>query len=205
MKSSEIDTYKEVQQLGRTNQPDDDHIVELYFTRSESAIEETAAKYGDYCYSIAYNILYDKEDAEECVNDTYLDAWNSMPPHKPSILSTFLGKITRRISVDCFRRKHADKRGGGEMALVLDELGDCISDSTEVETVIEGAEMARLIREFLDRLPLTERRIFLRRYWYMDSVADIAGDYAFSESKTASMLHRIRKKLRMKLESEGYL
>ncbi len=184
---------------------DDDRIVALYWERSEAAINETAAKYGDYCYCIAYNILYDKEDAKECVNDTYLDAWNSMPPHKPSVLSTFIGKITRRISIDRFRRGHADKRGGGEMALVLDELEDCVSDSADVEAVVEGAEMARLIGEFLDMLPLTERRVFLRRYWYMDSVGDIARDYDFSEGKAASMLYRIRKKLRMKLESEGYL
>lgn len=191
--------------MGRANQMDDDQIVELYWARSESAIEETAAKYGGYCHSIAYNILYDKEDAEECVNDTYLDAWNTMPPHKPSILSTFLGKITRRISIDRFRRGHADKRGGGEMALVLDELEDCVSDSSDAEIAIEQAETARLIREFLGTLPLTECRVFLRRYWYMDSIADIASDYDFTESKTSSMLHRIRKKLRAKLESEGYL
>ena len=183
----------------------DDGIVELYWQRSESAITETAAKYGDYCQTIAYNILYNREDAEESVNDTWLDAWNNMPPHKPSILSTFLGKITRRISIDKWRRIHAGKRGGGEMPLVLHELEDCVSDPTDVEMVVDQQEMARLIREFLDALPVTERRIFLRRYWYMDSVAKIALDFDFTESKTASMLHRTRKKLREKLESEGYL
>ena len=139
------------------------------------------------------------------VNDTWLDAWNNMPPHKPSILSTFLGKITRRISIDRWRKKHAGKRGGGEMDLVLDELEDCVSDPTDVEMVIEQQEMARVIREFLDGLGETERRIFLRRYWYMDSMAGIALEFDFTESKTASMLHRTRKKLRDKLESEGYL
>ncbi len=184
---------------------EDSGIVALYWERSESAIEQTAVKYGNYCHSIAYNILYNEEDAEECVNDTYLDAWNSMPPHKPSILSAFLGKITRRISIDRYRRVHAGKRGGGEMSLVLDELEDCVSDPADVEIVVEQAEMVRLIREFLDTLPLTERRIFLRRYWYIDPVTDIAGDFDFTESKTSSMLHRIRNKLRQKLESEGYL
>ena len=183
----------------------DEGIVELYWQRSESAITETAAKYGKYCQAIAYNILHSLEDAEESVNDTYLDAWNNMPPHKPSVLSTFLGKITRRISIDKWRRNHAGKRGGGEMPLVLHELEDCISDPTDVEMVMEQEEMARLISEFLDKLSHIERRIFLRRYWYMDSIADIARDFAFSESKTASMLHRTRKKLRAKLESEGYL
>ena len=127
--------------MGRANQKQtglpDDRIVELYWERSESAISETADKYGDYCHYIAYNILYNREDAEESVNDTWLDAWNNMPPHKPSILSTFLGKITRRISIDRWRKKHAGKRGGGEMDLVLDELEDCVSDTTDVEIVIE--------------------------------------------------------------------
>ena len=189
---------------GHTCLPDE-RIVELYWQRSESAIHETSDKYGDYCHYIAYNILYNREDAEESVNDTWLDAWNNMPPHKPSILSTFLGKITRRISIDRWRKKHAGKRGGGEMDLVLNELEDCVSDPTDVEMVIEHQEMARLIREFLDGLGATERRIFLRRYWYMDSVSAIAQEFDFTESKTASMLHRTRGKLRNKLESEGYL
>ena len=184
---------------------DDRRIVELYWQRSESAVSETAAKYGDYCSCIAYNILYNREDAEECVNDTYLDAWNSMPPHRPLILSTFLGKITRRISLDCWRRKHAAKRGGGEMELVFDELEDCIADGGNTESAMEQQEMARIIGEFLDALPATERRIFLRRYWFMDSIAGIALDFDFTESKTASILHRIRQKLRSKLESEGYM
>ena len=130
--------------MGRANQKktglSDDRIVELYWERSESAISETADKYGDYCHYIAYNILYNREDAEESVNDTWLDAWNNMPPHKPSILSTFLGKITRRISIDRWRKKHAGKRGGGEMDLVLDELEECVSDPTDVEMVIEQVE-----------------------------------------------------------------
>jgi len=182
----------------------DDRIVELYWARSESAIAETAAKYGNYCRSIAYNILYDNEDAEESVNDTYLDAWDSMPPHKPSALSTFLGKITRRISIDRWRHRHADKRGGGEMPLVLDELGDCAS-ADDVETAIEQKDMVRVITAFLDTLPSTERRVFLCRYWFMEPVSVIAVSFGFSESKTVSMLYRTRSKLRRLLESEGYL
>ncbi len=183
----------------------DDRIVELYWERSESAISETAAKYGNYCHYIAYNILYNHEDAEESVNDTYMDAWNNMPPHKPSILSTFLGKITRRISIDRWRNKHAGKRGGGEADLVLDELEDCVSDPTSAESVIEQKEMARIIKEYLDCLPSLERRIFMCRYWYMDSISSIAVQFGFSDSKIASMLHRTRKKLRDKLKNEGYL
>ena len=184
---------------------DDKRIVDLYWQRSEDAISETASKYGKYLYSIAYQILSNTQDAEECVNDTYTGAWNTMPPHRPSVLSTFLGKITRRISIDLWRKYSAEKRGGGETNLVMDELEDCASEPTAVEMVIERKEMARIIREFLDALPVTERRVFLRRYWYMDSIANIASDYDFTESKTASMLHRIRSKLREKLKSEGYL
>jgi len=191
--------------MGKTDPISDDRIVELYWQRSESAIRETADKYGKYCHYIAYNILYNREDAEESVNDTWLDAWNAMPPHKPSVLSAFLGKITRRISIDRWRKKHAGKRGGGEMDLVMEELADCIADSADVETAIEQQETARMIREFLDALSVTERRVFLRRYWYMDSIAGIALDFGFTESKTASMLYRIRGKLREKLESEGIL
>jgi RNA polymerase sigma-70 factor (ECF subfamily) len=183
----------------------DERIVALYWSRAESAITETDVKYGTYCRSIASNILYDTQDAEESVNDTYLDAWESMPPHKPTVLSTFLGKITRRIAIDRWRRKHAGKRGGGEMDLVLDELADCIADSDDVETVMDERETARIIREFLDALSVIERRVFLRRYWYMDSIAGIALAFGFSESKITSMLHRIRIRLREKLESEGCL
>ena len=116
---------------------DDSVIVELYWTRSESAIAETSSKYGKYCYSIAYNILLSSEDADESVNDTYLGAWNSIPPHRPSTLSTFLGKITRRISIDRWRKRHAAKRGGGEVALALDELSECLSSrSNDTEQTI---------------------------------------------------------------------
>ncbi len=191
--------------MGRTNPLSDACIVDLYWQRAESAITESDAKYGKFCRHIAYNILLDREDTEESVNDTWLDAWQSMPPHKPSVLSAFLGKITRRISIDRWRRKHASKRGGGEMELVFDELADCVSAQNDVETEIEIQETARIIGEFLDTLPVTERRVFLRRYWYMDSVACIARDFAFTESKTASMLYRVRGKLREKLEKEGYV
>ena len=184
---------------------EDQEIIRLYFDRSEQAIRETDRKYGPYCTTVSMNVLHNAQDAEECVNDTYTGAWNTMPPHRPSVLSTFLGKITRRISIDLWRKYSAEKRGGGEMNLVMDELEDCASEQTAVETVIERKEMARMIREFLDALPVTERRVFLRRYWYMDPIADIASDYDFTESKTASMLHRIRGKLREKLKSEGYL
>lgn len=191
--------------MKRNTQLSDESIVRLFWERSESAIVHTDRKYGRYCRHIARNILFDESDTEECVNDTYLDAWESMPPHRPAVLSTFLGKITRRIAIDRVRYDNAQKRGGGEMPLVLDELTDCVADSADVASVIEERESARLIRSFLRTLPQTERRVFLCRYWYMDPVAAIAAAFGFSESKTASMLHRTRSKLRRFLESEGYL
>ena len=190
--------------MERTNTPDE-QIVALYWQRSESAVAKTADKYGGYCYRIAHNILNSREDAEESVNDTWLDAWNSMPPHKPSVLSAFLGKITRRISIDRWRKMHTKKRGGGQMDLVLDELEDCIPGGEEVERALEAHEVARIMREFLDELSVRDRRVFLRRYWYMEPIAVIARDFAFSETKTATVLYRLRKRLQERLESEGYL
>lgn len=184
---------------------DDQAIVELYWSRSESALSETAAKYGAYCYSIAYNILTNREDAEESVSDTYLAAWSTIPPKRPVILATFLGKLIRRISIDRWRKRTADKRGGGETDLVLEELENCLAGSQNVENTYIRKELAAVINRFLDSLTQTERNVFLCRYWYLDSVADIAASFGFSQSKVASMLHRMRKKLRTHLEREEYL
>ena len=184
---------------------EDSSIVNLYWERSENAISETSKKYGKYCYSIAYGILGNAEDADESVNDTYLDAWNNIPPHRPSILSTFLGKITRRISIDKWRRYTAEKRGGGEVVLVLDELSDCIPSNQSVEHEVEAAELSRLIDNFVMSLPPMERRVFICRYWYLDTIADIAQRFGFSQSKVKMMLHRQRKKLLNRLEREALL
>ena len=182
---------------------DDTQIVELYWARKESAIEETEAKYGSYCYSIAQNILHNLDDAKESVNDTWLGAWNSMPPHRPSVLSTFLGKLTRRISIDKWRRTTAKKRGDGQLPLVLAELEDCISDGKSIEEETERKLLAEVIAAFVKGLPETEQKVFLCRYWYMDSVSSIATRFRFSESKVKSMLSRTREKLRVRLEKEG--
>ena len=184
---------------------EDKQIVDLYWAREESAIHETALKYGSYCYSIAYTILQDQQDAEESVNDTYMDAWNTMPPNRPSILSTFLGKITRRISIDHWRIRSAKKRGGDEVPLALDELEECVSGSHDVELQVQHNELIATIHRFLDALPDTERRIFLLRYWYLEPIQSIAKQYKFSQSKVTSMLHRVRVKLRKQLEKEGYV
>ena len=183
---------------------EDDRIVDLFWRRSEDAVKEASSKYGQYLYGIAYGILSDAQDAEECVNDTYCDAWETIPPHRPSVLSTFLGKITRRISIDLWRKNCAEKRGGSEIAVALDELDDCVSGSSNVEEEVERKEMTLKINAFLVSLPDTERGVFLCRYWYFDSVSSIAKQFGFSESKITSMLHRTRAKLRVLLEKEGY-
>lgn len=183
---------------------DDQAIVQLYFDRSEDAIAETDAKYGSYCHSIAYNILTNREDAEESVSETYLAAWRAMPPRRPRILATFLGKITRHISIDRWRSRSAYKRGGGEITLALEELEDCIADPKTIESELERKALVKLINRFLGELPEQERSIFLCRYWYLDSIETIAQQFGFSISKVTSMLYRTRNKLRKQLEKEGF-
>lgn len=183
---------------------EDKQIIDLYFGRSEQAIAETDAKYGHYCYSIAYNILTNKEDSEESVSDTYMAAWNHIPPRRPAILATFLGKITRHLSIDRWRSRSAAKRGGGEMVLALEELEDCVPGGESAERILERKQLAALLNRLLEELPETERSVFLCRYWYIDSIADIAAHFGFTESKVRSMLHRTRIRLRKALEKEGY-
>ena len=183
---------------------EDNRIVDLYWQRNERAISETAAKYGKYLHSISFQILQNAEDAEDCVNDTYNEAWQSMPPHRPSILSTFLGKITRRISIDLWRKNSAEKRGGSEIALALDELEECVAGTDDVETEVERRELQRKLNAFLLRLPRVDRQVFMCRYWYMDSISEIAIQFDYSEIKIKSMLYRTRNKLRAMLEKEGY-
>lgn len=183
---------------------EDSQIVNLYFARDEQAIQETDSKYGSYCYSIAYNILTSQEDAEESVSDTYMAAWKAMPPRRPAILATFLGKITRHLSIDKWRSYNRQKRGGGEIIVALEELEECASDGS-VEKAFERKQFVVVLNQFLDSLPDTERQIFLCRYWYMDSVSTIAKYYGFSESKVTSMLYRTRGKFRTALERENLL
>lgn len=182
---------------------EDSAIISLYFSRSEKAISETDRKYGAYCYAIANNILSSREDSEESVNDTYLAAWNSIPPQYPNALAAFLGKITRYISLDRWRKGRAAKRGGGELPLALEELGDCVSGEESPEKVIMNRELTRCINHFLDDLPEPERKVFICRYWYLDSIGEIGKRFGFSESKVKSMLYRLRGKLRGELEEEG--
>ncbi len=184
---------------------EDSEIVALYWARSENAITETSLKYGKYCYAIAYNILFCAEDANESVNDTYMAAWNSMPPHHPSILSGYLGKITRRIAIDKWRKASAAKRGGGEISFALDELAECIPSSHDVEREIQEAESGKAVYAFVKTLPNIEKWVFISRYWFLKPIFAISEQFGFHESKVKSMLHRTRKKLMLYLMKEGVL
>ena len=183
---------------------EDSKIVDLYWERSERAIEETQRKYHTYCFAIAKNILPYREDAEESVNDTYLAAWNTMPPNRPGILSTFLGKLTRRISIDRWRSLSAEKRGGGTVPIALDELGECIPGGSDPAAQVEAKELAAAIGAFLDTLPKTEKQVFLIRYFELAGIGDIADKFHMSTARVKSMLHRTRGKLRTYLHKEGY-
>lgn len=181
---------------------EDSQIVALYWQRKESAIAETAAKYGHYCFTIANNILQNKEDADESVSDTYLSAWNSIPPHKPSVLSTFLGKITRRISLNRWRRRTAEKRGGGQVPLALEELSECISGGEDTARALEQKELSVAINRFLATLKEQDRTVFVCRYWFLVPIKDICQKTGFTESKVKSILLRTRNKLKVYLQEE---
>lgn len=181
----------------------DHEIIGLYWDRKETAITASFEKYGSYCHSISYNILHNNEDAEECVNDTWLGAWKAMPPHRPERLSTFLGKITRNLSLDRFKKYTAEKRGLGQTELVLSELEDCIPDETSVEQIINELILVKTINNFLYAQPQQKRNIFIRRYWYFFPIKDIAVVYGMSKSKVASLLSRMRNELKTHLEKEG--
>ena len=183
---------------------EDTQIINLYFARNEQAIQETDTKYGGYCYSIAYNILTNQEDAEESVSDTYLSAWNAMPPRRPPALADFLGKITRHISIDRWRKYRSFKRGGGQIEIALDELSECVSGAESAEDSAIRKETLASINRFLGKLSDVERSVFLCRYWYLDSIEQIADKSGFSASKVKSMLFRIRKRLNTHLEKEGF-
>ena len=181
---------------------DDSMIIELYWNRSEEAISETEKKYGKYCHYIANNILSNDEDAEECVNDSYLRAWNSIPPMRPNRLQTYLGKIVRNLSLNKLEKASTEKRGAGQAPLILDELAECIPDR-RVDSVTEAILIKGVISHFLDSLSKEARKIFVRRYWYMASIKEISVEYGISEGNVAVSLLRTRKKLKSVLEEEG--
>lgn len=183
----------------------EDHaIVDLYWSRNPEAVQRTGEKYGHYCRSIARNILPDRRDVEECVNDTWLNAWNAMPENRPDFLAPFLGKITRNLAFTRWRAGRTEKRGGGELPLVLDELAECASPANTLREV-EAAELERVVNRFLRTLPERECNVFLRRCWFTEPVADIARRYGMRESTVRTSLFRTREKLKRHLEKEGLL
>lgn len=183
---------------------EDREIIARYWDRDESAIAETEKKYGRLLHELSYRILNDREDSRESVNDTYLAAWNSIPPHRPDILRAFLAKLTRQISVSRLRRKTAEKRGGGQYEAALEELAQCVSGGEEPEKRVELDELARCISAWLYEQEPQVRLLFLRRYFYCDSLAQAAQRCGLSVSAAKSALHRARLRLRAHLEQEGY-
>ena len=182
---------------------EDRRIIDLYWARSEEAISETARKYGRYCRAIARNILNNDEDAEECVSDAYLRLWNAIPPARPNRLQTYLGRIVRNLSLNKREKASAEKRGAGQIPLILDELAECIPDDSDGEAVTESILIKDVLDRFLDTLSPEARKIFVRRYWYMSSLKEIAAEYGISEGNAAVSLLRTRMKLKTVLEKEG--
>ncbi len=183
---------------------EDDKIIGLYFARDEQAVVETDRKYGGYCFTLANAILHNDQDAEEAVSDTYLKAWNAIPPKKPNVLKLFLAKITRNLAFSRWRACSAGKRGGGEMELVLEELDSCIPAQGRVEDRLNARELALTIRTFLNTLPPKEQDIFLRRYFYVEESSAIAKHYGMKPATVLRTLSRTREKLRTYLNKEGY-
>ena len=183
---------------------DDEQILDLYFARDEQAVAETDRKYGGYCFSLANGILNSEQDAEETISDTYLKAWNTIPPHRPSVFRLFLAKITRNLAFSRWRQNTAGKRGGGEMQLVLDELAECIAAPVGVEEQISAKELGKTIRAFLDTLPVREQDIFLGRYFFVEESETIARRYGMKPATVLRTLSRTRAKLKKYLTREGY-
>jgi RNA polymerase sigma-70 factor (ECF subfamily) len=184
---------------------EDREIIALFLQRSEDAIQATEAKYGALCHGIAWNLLHCREDAAECENDAYLALWNAIPPANPQNFTAFLAKITRSIAIKRVRERTAKKRGGGQTEIPLDELINCLSDKNDFEAQLRAEELAELLGSFLDTLKRDERNVFVCRYWYCDSVADIASHFGFSKSKVKMILLRTRDKLSAFLVKEGVL
>lgn len=183
----------------------DEAIVELYWQRDEAAIQATEEKYGRYLLKIAANILSDPLDREESVSDTYMAAWDSIPPQRPAALSTYLGKLVRRISIDRLRRNTRQKRGGTEYVLSLSELAGCVAGGTTPEDALETKRLAQCLNGFLRELPQQERDLFVGRYYFLDPLKEVARYCGMTESKAKSMLFRIRCRLRERLVEEGFV
>lgn len=182
----------------------DESIVSLYWNRDEEAIRRTEEKYDAYLNKVSFNILDDLEDCRECVNDTYFAAWNSMPPHRPRILSTYLARIVRRISIDVFRKKNAQKRYASEYTRSIEELGEVFSGKDNPETIAESKELIDSINRFLMGISKEKRGLFVGRYFYFDSIKEVAGYCGVTETKARSTLYRVRQQLKEFLREEGF-
>lgn len=183
---------------------EDNEILRLFRERDENAILAVSRKFGTYCHSIARGILHNHEDSEECVNDAYMRAWESIPPHDPPSLGAFLGRVTKNLALDRIRSERREKRGGGETALVFDELSEFISDGVSVENELERKEMSAAVSRFLRKSSDLHRRAFVLRYWYCAAVRDIAAELGIKEHNVSVILGRMRHKLREYLRKEGY-
>ena len=184
---------------------DDGKIIALYWAREQAALEQTQRKYGKYLMRIAYQILASPEDSEESVNDTYLAAWNAIPPHKPDSLCAFLSKLTRRISIDLLRKRESLKRGGSQYTLSLAELSECLPGGEDTQQAAEAKLLAEAIGRFVAELPEKTRQVFLGRYYFLDSVREVARCCGVTEANAKTMLHRTRLALKAFLEQEGFL
>lgn len=179
-------------------------IIELYFARSERAIQETMGKYGAYCMTVSRNILRNEEDAQECVNDTWIKAWNAIPPERPRALKCYLAKIVRNLSINRYHQTNAVKRGAGETKLVLDELEEVVAGEQSVEDAVTAKELRTLIDAFVRALPEREGNVFIRRYFYTETPGAIAARYGLSTNNVSVILNRTRKKLKQHLLEAGY-
>lgn len=179
---------------------EDNKIIELYFARNEDAISETSYKYGRYCHTIAVNILASEEDSQECINDTYMSAWQSIPPARPVSLRAFLAKITRNIALNLLEKKNAQKRGGGELTVILSELSECRGS---LDSFTDEFALSQIINRFLGTISVESRKFFVSRYFYSRSIQEIARMYNVGENKVTVSLLRTREKLRTALTKEG--
>ncbi len=183
----------------------DTDLIQLYWDRDESAIRETEKIYGTYCFSIADHILHNQQDAEECVSDTWLRTWQTIPPGRPTRFRLFLARITRNLAFDMYRKHHSEKRGNGEFDAVLDELAECVAGSEDVEKAFDARQFRQGMNAFLKQLPQRERILFIRRYFYADPVKEIAEEYHMNANHVSVILQRVRKKLKIYLEQEDLL
>ena len=184
---------------------EDKRIIDLYFDRNELAIQETQNKYGHYCFTVAYNILFNREDTEECVSDTWCTTWNLIPPNRPNKFKFYLAKITRGIALNMFRKLNAEKRGGIETDLVFEELENALASSYNPQKEFEANELKNFINHFLKKQPERERNLFIRRYFYMESIKKISKQYNLTENNVSVILNRVRNALKEELMEEGYL